>query len=258
MANTKTGLAYFNMDTDRYQDIRIKRLKKTFRCMGIAVYDYILCEIYRVRGCFIEWDESTAFDVAEYFDLKETQVNEIVNYCCAVGLFNRELLASGRILTSASIQKRYIEMSTRAKRKDIEIPEKCRIVREESPKIQEVCDKVKENKEKNNPPLPPAGERAKKKDFDFSFVETDFSDAFFEWLDYKKAKGQAYKSQSSLEVCYRNLKKLAGGRRENAKLIAEQSIANNWNGLFELKNSKIDAISRISLPKNIIYEGDTI
>jgi hypothetical protein len=119
--------------------------------------------------------------------------------------------------------------------------------------------KRKENKTKKDiPPLPPAGERAPKKDFDFSFVENDFSDAFFEWLDYKKAKGQAYKSQNSLEICYRNLKKLAGGRRENAKLIAEQSIANNWNGLFELKNSKNDAISRISLPKNIVYEGDTV
>jgi hypothetical protein len=127
MANNKTGLSYYSTDTDRYQDIRIKRLKKTFKCMGIAVYDYILCEIYRVRGCFIEWDESTAFDVADYFGLKETQVGEIVNYCCAVGLFNKELLASGSVLTSESIQKRYIEICTRAKRKVI-IPEKLILV----------------------------------------------------------------------------------------------------------------------------------
>ena len=157
MANTKTGLAYYNVDTDRYQDVRIKRLKKAFRCIGIAVYDYILCEIYRVRGCFIEWDESTAFDVAEYFDLNETQVNEVVNYCCAVGLFNKELLASGSILTSSSIQKRYIEMSTRAKRKDIIIPEECKIIpeeckiiREKSQKTTEVCDKVKKSKVKKS------------------------------------------------------------------------------------------------------------
>jgi hypothetical protein len=159
MPKNKIGFSYYNVDTDRYQDIRIKRLKKSFGCMGIAVYDYVLCEIYRVRGCFIEWDESTAFDVAEYFDLKESQVNEIINYCCAVGLFNKELLVSGSILTSASIQKRFIEMSTRAKRKDIVIPDICKI-REELPKIPEesaklpektsklpeVCDKVKKSK----------------------------------------------------------------------------------------------------------------
>jgi hypothetical protein len=157
MANNKTGLGYYNIDTDRYMDIKIKRLKKDFGCCGIAVYDYILCEIYRVKGCFITWDESTAFDVADYFGLKETLVSEIVNYCCVVGLFNKALLASGRILTSRSIQSRYIEICTRAKRKDFKIPEFCHIIPEqsgklpeESPKTTEVRDEVKRSKVKGS------------------------------------------------------------------------------------------------------------
>jgi len=67
LANNKTGFDYYNVDTNRYQDMKIKRLKKSFGCNGVSVYDYILCEIYRVRGCFVEWDENTAFDVADYF-----------------------------------------------------------------------------------------------------------------------------------------------------------------------------------------------
>nr|DAY92372.1 MAG TPA: protein of unknown function (DUF4373) [Caudoviricetes sp.] len=145
MANNKTGLSYYNVDTDRYQDMRIKRLKKDMGCRGVAVYDYILCEIYRVKGCFIEWDESTAFDVSEYFGLKESNVNEIVKYCGYVGLFDKELLSRG-IITSSAIQRRYLEMCDRAKRKTIKIPEVCRIIPEESPKIPEVCDKVKKSK----------------------------------------------------------------------------------------------------------------
>ncbi len=121
MANPKKGLSYYNIDTDRYQDIRIKRLKKIFSCQGIAVYDYILCEIYRVKGCFLEWDDSTAFDVAEYFGLKETLVQEIVKYCASVGLFNKELLRSG-IVTSLAIQKRYLDACKRAKRQPPVIP----------------------------------------------------------------------------------------------------------------------------------------
>ena len=78
MATNKSGFDFYRVDTDRYQDIRIKKLKKHHGCSGIAVYDYVLCEIYRVRGCFMEWDESTAFDVAEYFGLKENTVNEIM------------------------------------------------------------------------------------------------------------------------------------------------------------------------------------
>ena len=126
MANTKTGLNYFTVDCDRYQDRRIKRLKKDFSCRGIAVYDYILCEIYRVQGCFLEWDSNTVFDVAEYFGLKENVVQEIVAYCGTVGLFDKELLSRG-IITSASIQQRYIDMCTRAKRRNIIIPDKCKL-----------------------------------------------------------------------------------------------------------------------------------
>ena len=65
MANIKTGLNYYTVDTDRYQDRRIKRLKKDLGCKGIAVYDYILCETYRVKGCFLEWDNNTVFYVEE-------------------------------------------------------------------------------------------------------------------------------------------------------------------------------------------------
>lgn len=137
MANHKTGFSYYNVDTDRYQDIKIKRLKKDFSCAGIAVYDYILSEIYRVKGCFIEWDSNTAFDVADYFGIKESLVSEIVSYCCNVGLFNKELLASGGVVTSESIQKRYMEMCGRAKRTNVTIPEVCRIIPEESTKLQE-------------------------------------------------------------------------------------------------------------------------
>lgn len=169
MANTKTGLLYYTSDTSRFRDdLRIKRLKKDMGCDGYAVYEYILNEIYRVGGCFLVWDESTAFDVAEYWGLKETKVNEIVRYCCAVGLFDKALLSNGNVLTSSSIQSRYVQMCIRAKRKDIRIPEQFNILPEESRKlleesrkIPEVCRKVgkvyKEiplRGEKESPPIP--------------------------------------------------------------------------------------------------------
>lgn len=157
MATCKTGLLYYNVDTDRFQDLRIKRLKKDMGCDGYAVYEYILNEIYRVRGCFLVWDESTAFDVAEYWGLKETKVNEIVRYCCAVGLFSKALLSNGSVLTSPSIQSRYVNMCIKARRKEIIIPEEynilpeeCRKMLEECRKIPEEYRKVKNNKEKKS------------------------------------------------------------------------------------------------------------
>jgi hypothetical protein len=110
MVNNKVGFNYYNVDTDRYQDIKIKRLKKVFSCAGIAVYDYLLCEIYRVKGCFIEWDESRAFDVAEYFGIKESLVNEIVKHCFNLELFNKELFTKFFILSSEDIQRKYVKL----------------------------------------------------------------------------------------------------------------------------------------------------
>ena len=176
MAKAKTGLSFYSMDSDRFQDIRIKRLKKDCGCDGFAVYEYILNEIYRVRGCVLVWDESTAFDVAEYWGLKETKVNEIVRYCCAVGLFSKELLSNGSVLTSPSIQSRYIDMCIRAKRKGIIIPEEYDIIPEESRKIleeyrkiQEDCRKVKNSKVKETLSI----EREKKSEPSGSFSHPD-------------------------------------------------------------------------------------
>lgn len=145
----KQGLNYYNVDTDRYADRKIKRLKHAFGCSGMAVYDYLLCEVYRDRGCFLVWDEDTAFDVAEYFGLRVNTVKEIVAYCGVVGLFDAGLLSRGMI-TSKAIQKRYLEMASRARRQNIAIPEEMRLLTEELPKITEETQEITEDFHKVN------------------------------------------------------------------------------------------------------------
>lgn len=199
MANIRVGLSYYSVDTDRYLDIRIRRLVKAFGCDGIAVYDYLLCNIYRVKGCFAAWDESTAFNVAEYLRLKESVVLEIVRYCGVVGLFNKELLSRG-IITSAAIQRRYIDTCIRAKRKNLEIPEFCRILPEEtaklpeeSPNTPEVCREVKKSiisspyvEDINNPPLyPPEGEE--------DYIPTEFVTLWGKFKGKRKSLTDDYK-----------------------------------------------------------------
>lgn len=199
MANIRVGLSYYSVDTDRYLDIRIRRLVKAFGCDGIAVYDYLLCNIYRVKGCFAAWDESTAFNVAEYLRLKESVVLEIVRYCGVVGLFNKELLSRG-IITSAAIQRRYIDTCIRAKRKNLEIPEFCHILPEEtaklpeeSPNTPEFCREVKKSiisspyvEDINNPPLyPPEGEE--------DYIPTEFVTLWDKFKGKRKSLTDDYK-----------------------------------------------------------------
>lgn len=121
-AYTKTGFSFYAIDTDRYQDRKIKRLKKSFGCNGIAVYDYLLCEVYRDKGCYMEFDTNILFDVAEYFDIDEKTVADILEHCGDIGLFNKKMLEKG-VITSASIQRRYMEMCSKSRRKSLAIPE---------------------------------------------------------------------------------------------------------------------------------------
>lgn len=118
----KTGLDYFSTDTDKYNDIRIKKLKRVYGCEGVAVYDYLLCEVYRVKGCYLDWDEEICLDIAEYFKIEEKAVEQIVNFCCEVKLFDRGLFEKVSVLTSRSIQKRYLGIIKTIKRKNSDIP----------------------------------------------------------------------------------------------------------------------------------------
>jgi hypothetical protein len=77
----------------------------------------------------------------------------------------------------------------------------------------------------------------KLKNFSLDFVEKDFEKVFFDWLEYKEKRRESYKTQKSLEACYKKLKKLSGGNIEIAEKIIEESFASNWAGFFELKQS---------------------
>lgn len=82
-----------------------------------------------------------------------------------------------------------------------------------------------------------AGRRSKsrKKELDLSFVPADFLPIIQRWINYKNERKQAY-TQSGIEACYRKILELSNTNPNIAMSIIEQSIANNWAGLFELKN----------------------
>ena len=67
-------------------------------------------------------------------------------------------------------------------------------------------------------------------------IAPEFEVVFNTWLEYKRERRESYKSQKSIQACYNKLFKLAGGNPFIAGLIVEQSMANNWAGLFPLKS----------------------
>ena len=125
------GFQYYKLDTNRYEDIRIRKLRRAYGTKGIAVYDFLLARIYRVDGCYTACDEECIFSIVDYFDIREDVVNEIICYCGAVGLFDKDLLSRDNVVTSHAIQRRYAEMCKAAKRPYVDIPKDFILVTEQ-------------------------------------------------------------------------------------------------------------------------------
>ena len=86
------------------------------------------------------------------------------------------------------------------------------------------------NKNNNNKEI-------KNKEIDLSFLQKDFIPIVEKWLLYKKEKKQEYKGQTSINTFCKKLIEYSNGDAIIAEAIIEQSIANNWAGIFELKNN---------------------
>ena len=77
-----------------------------------------------------------------------------------------------------------------------------------------------------------------KKDFLQEFEK--FNPIVLQWLEYKSARRESYKTEQSIRAFAKKLKELSGDDVGVAQQIIDQSIANNWAGIFPLKKSNSD------------------
>lgn len=96
-----------------------------------------------------------------------------------------------------------------------------------------------------DPPIEEEGKEIKEEQEYFGSVKLDIQrygddwvDVIKMWMYFKYASGKPYKTQSSLNLMVKQLQSLSGGDIELARKIIEQSMANNWAGLFALKDNQ--------------------
>jgi hypothetical protein len=83
--------------------------------------------------------------------------------------------------------------------------------------------KVKKSKEEN------------KNSLSLSFVSDEFKPVFEKWLAFKSAIGDGYKTQQGTQSAFNKLLKLSNNNPSIASQIVDQSISEEWKGLFPLK-----------------------
>jgi hypothetical protein len=103
----KQGLEYFSFDTDFFSDIKIRRISRACGPASTSILICLLCNIYKDKGYYIEWDENLSFVVADIVGTTEGAVEEVVKKAIQVGFFNKELFDKYQILTSNGIQNRF-------------------------------------------------------------------------------------------------------------------------------------------------------
>lgn len=88
------------------------------------------------------------------------------------------------------------------------------------------------------------------------YVTEDMRDVVTEWLDYKKERKEAYKP-IGFSKFYKKLIQLSGGNPDKARRITENSMSNNYQGIFELKQDNNYGNSN-SRPNNRPTPNDNI
>ena len=114
--NKKEGLSYFPFDVDFFQDIKIRKLIRYQGSNAIAIYAFILCNIYK-DGYYIRWDDDLPFIISEQTGYEESYIVEVINCCLDIGLFSKNLFDSERVITSFGIQDRYRKINDLCRRK---------------------------------------------------------------------------------------------------------------------------------------------
>lgn len=93
----------------------------------------------------------------------------------------------------------------------------------------------------------------KKYSLDLSSVSPQMMPVVEQWLAYKKEKGQLYKP-TGFKTFYKKLCELSNNNHHTAMLIIEQSMQNNYAGIFPLRNNNNNGYARNKTNTDRLYE----
>lgn len=111
----KKGLDYFPVDTDIFDNIQVRKLKSRYKASGFLIYFTILCDVYKKEGYFLQLSDDYVYDLSDRIGETEERVQEVITFCLQTDLFNRRIYELYKVITSKSIQVRYIQAQKRSK-----------------------------------------------------------------------------------------------------------------------------------------------
>lgn len=291
----KEGLDYYPLNADFMSDIKVRRLIRSFGSKSIGIVIALLGMIYGDKGYYILLNDDVAFIISEQTLEDEDLVNQIINKLIEIEFFDKNLYEKHRVLTSKGIQKRFISATERRKDVNlitkynlvnvdnnsgsdvvnvynnpvnVDNNSSSSVVNvDNNQQRKEKKSKVKKSKEKQSKEntadscnAPSAERRVRTFAFESLVVEKYgedecLTDTFRDFAIMRKAIKKPL-TERATKVLLGKLDKLANGDKELVIKILEQSILNNWQSVYELKDGVNYGNSRYSKP-NATTTGQT-
>jgi hypothetical protein len=210
---------YFPHDYDPTSDPKIQALIGEFGAIGYGIYWRIVEMLHSDSLHKLPLKQYIYLAIAKQMLTSAEQTQAIINYCidvCELFVSDGVFFYSNRV--NSNFEKRS------------EISEKRRVAGRAGAIAKQnlaKCSKGKEKKEKEN--------KESIEPIDLSFIEPEYKNAFETFLQYKKDRKESYKTKQTILAAYMNLKLLSDLNPENAVKVVNQTMANNWKGLFKLK-----------------------
>lgn len=121
----KRGLDYFAMDTDIFANRKIWAMCSRFGSEAVAYYVYLLCEIYREHGYYLELDRDFDSVASLKLGISIEKMEQIRAFLLERDMMDARLFESEKVLTSANIQRRYqLAIKTRASKTPVVVRER--------------------------------------------------------------------------------------------------------------------------------------
>lgn len=238
------GNRFFSFDVDFFSDKKIKILKARYGADGIAVYIYLLCEIYK-NGYYLKVDDDFEYIISDDLAMTPDKVKQVLTFLLSRSLLDSKLFQSDAVLTSAGIQRRYQQMvKSRALKTPIKIESFWLLSEEETESFIKVHHFLN-NSEKNDD--------VSKKDDEFSekkalkekenniyiyitptagkyFENEELNNAFFAYLNMRAEKGDKL-TDEQIRLLKERLMLI--GKDENEQLnIVKSATMNGWKNFY--------------------------
>lgn len=122
----KQGLDYFPLDVNI--DNKLEILESEYGILGFGFIIRLFQKIY-ANGYYLEWNQYSAILLKKEIGISKEKINEFINFCLEINIFDKKLYSEHNILTSKGIQKRYFTICKR--RKEIELIKKYLLIKPE-------------------------------------------------------------------------------------------------------------------------------